>query len=89
MLGDQSGLKCYLEGFDYDAPFSILTYSITFLRKSGKWFEVAATGPYFTKEIKAITGTLESGDRIIISNIIIDGPVEKGMKLLPLLVSIE
>ncbi len=69
----QKGVVAYLENFDFDAKFEIISFNFSLFSIRGIFHE-KNIGPVFNSNIISLLHDVENGDAIIIDNILIKGP---------------
>jgi len=69
----QIGVIATLKGFDFDARFWVMSYTIILLKKEASFVKDNA-GAKFTDESKVILSKAQAGDRFVIVNIRAKGP---------------
>jgi hypothetical protein len=86
----QLGVSAALENLDICASFRVKTFKIILLRQSGMWQEFNTnSGPYFSENMQDAIKTVDTGDRIIITDITADAVGIKDIKLEPIFLTIN
>ncbi len=78
------GIRAVLLNSDFQADFSIRSYTITGMRDKQLFFKTENIGAQYNADALQYFKNLQADDQILISNIICIGPDEKDWKLSPL-----
>lgn len=90
VLRAQLGITAGLRGFDFDVVYDVYSYSLMIVSRAGSVQEFTSLrSPFFTDSMKAAIGKMRAGDRIIVTGIKADGPVQKQVSLNPILLFIK
>lgn len=90
ILKAQLGVAATIEGFDFDVRIVIKSFKLMLLRKEGSSEEFATnSGPYFSDEMKKAIDKVGPADRILIFAIRAAGPVDKDIKLEPMMLTVQ
>lgn len=62
------GLLSIPVNFDYDFRCSVFKFRVTLVEAEGKYTELEATGPSFSREVKALLKQFGEGDKVVFDN---------------------
>jgi hypothetical protein len=88
-LVKQQGIILHVDGFDWDYPYHVTSYTILIVREKNMIYYKDCLGPRFDNELISQFQSLKSGDKIIAYNIESSGPENKLEKLEPIQLTIK
>lgn len=80
-MKSKRGVVAKVEGFEYDVPFRVLSYVVTFRQKDGNILKKDNEGPGFNATVKSWMNNIQKGEAVFFDEIIVMGPDMKKRKV--------
>lgn len=69
-----SGITTQLANFDFNASFTVVSYTVTVVNPNSSFSSVQCTGSAFSAEAKNLINTIRAGGHLLITNVMVKGP---------------
>jgi gliding motility-associated protein GldM len=80
-MKSKRGVVAKVEGFEYDVPFRVMSYVVTFRQKDGNILKKDNEGPGFNATVKSWLNNIQKGEAVFFDEIVVMGPDMKKRKV--------